>query len=217
MAASKLVEAGAQPSCLLALMKVGGCPLVQELVDWCHLTVKCVGKMSSEVFGSGCDVRISSGWGEQVSGSYEDYLLWGFWLFSSSVPVQVCAYLLTSTLTNLARQTPARKKVLLFLVSTQFLFSSEGIKVVQSVDTYVPACVFSLHSSPLKCLLPCREEGYFRKKKTNQPTTKTLNVIQWNSSHRIGIPIQVRKKNTTPFLNITFHMVNPSESLLWNE
>lgn len=33
MAASKLVEAGAQPSCLLALMKVVGCPLVQELVD----------------------------------------------------------------------------------------------------------------------------------------------------------------------------------------
>lgn len=58
MAASKLVKVGAQV-CLLAFTKVVGCALVQELGDWCHLTLKCTGEMSSEVFGSGCNVRIS--------------------------------------------------------------------------------------------------------------------------------------------------------------
>lgn len=78
-----------------------------------------------------------------------------------------------------------------------------------SQNLYV--CATSQCFSPLECLIPSRKERNFKNNNNNS--------ILFNGIHPTGqeFPYRSGKKILSPFLNIAFHTVNPSESLLWNE
>lgn len=76
--------------------------------------------------------------------------------------------------------------------------------------------------SPLESLfLPCRKEGYLKFKEKKKGKTHNQNsqcyLMEFIPQDRNSHTGQGKEKIPPPFLNITFHTVNPSEFLLWNE
>lgn len=155
----------------------------------------------------------------------ETSLLSGFQLFISSVPTHtslhihpclcIYPYVNTNRLGNIdgGQQEGASVSHINTIPSLFRSHKSDSLQKVMclqvSSDNIVP------QSSEISLAL---QEGRVLEKKPKQNPQPKLSML-FNGIHPTGqeFPYRSGKKIPPPFLNITFHMVNPSESLLWNE
>lgn len=166
MAASKLCKAGAQSGCLGAFMELAACALVQELL----LCWSVQGKCPQRVFLlPGCSVRLvdilwmwTPGWWTVLWEVYSCFSQ----LYTTSV--SVCAYNLMSHQPSWWDGHQWGKSC--FSFSNQHnSISSEGTKVIQTIQSSMPVCSYhTLSPRVLWNLFFALQEGRVLEKKEKE-------------------------------------------------